>query len=53
MQILERQAEAAEAMTPKLLKPVDEGCKTWDEWFSNSTNFYHKSHDTFQDDSGI
>ncbi|MCJ1346764.1 hypothetical protein MMC31_004982 [Peltigera leucophlebia] len=53
MQILERQADAAQAMTPARLKPVEDGCKTWDEWFSNSTNLYHHNHTTFQDDSGI
>lgn len=53
MQILERQEDLKKELTPQRLKPVEDGCRTWDKWFSNPANLWDGNFTTFQDDSGI
>ncbi|KAI4110559.1 MAG: hypothetical protein LQ345_006970 [Seirophora villosa] len=53
MQILERQEAAAQILTPQRLEVVKDGCRKWNEWFSNPDNLWDKNVTIFQDDSGI
>ncbi|KAI4091883.1 MAG: hypothetical protein LQ344_003840 [Seirophora lacunosa] len=53
MQILERQEAAAQILTPQRLEVVKDGCRKWNEWFSDPDNLWSKNVTIFQDDSGI
>lgn len=55
LQILENQAKLKKSMTPGRLKEVERGCRNWDLWFSDHSNFWHPDGGAlgFQDDSGI
>lgn len=55
LQILERQEAANLMFTPERLDIVEQGCRTWRDWFSDETNFWYPGGgaEAFQDDSGI
>ena len=53
MQILERQEALKKQLTPALLGPVSNGCKSWNKWFGDPKNLWSPDVKAFQDDSGI
>lgn len=55
LQILERQEAADRIFTPERLGGVEQGCRTWRDWFDEESNFWYPAGgvEAFQDDSGI
>jgi hypothetical protein len=51
VQILERQASIKPSAAA--LKNAETTCQNWNDWYGNKANWWNKSDEYFQDDSGI
>ncbi|KAL3427942.1 Lcc2 [Phlyctema vagabunda] len=54
IQIMEREADILQTITPDRRNETDRVCKNWNTWFSDPNNYFDPTRpDAFQDDSGI